>query len=387
MSRLLREARLSRGWSSTDLRRELARAAARMGVAVASDASLRVLISRWENGRATPEGSNRLLLQEVLGLDAEALGLPAAESEHRSGVTAFVSHAARRAGPPPAVLEYFDRQLGEHARVDNLAGPNYVLATVEGQLQQVEQLASDGGPELAHLAARYSEFAGWLHQDVGNDAEALRLTSRAVDLAEIAGDGELTTYNRMRKANVLSGRLDLPLAAATAEAALADATERFPNLVPVCLRQSALTFARMRDERSARAAIERAVGMTSSTVDGAGVLSPYCTTSYVQMEAALCLLMLRQPLAAEAACREALTGWPAELVRDRTLCLARRGIALVELREVDEACGAALDALDGVRSAPSGRVLYMLRLIATRLRPFGRKARVRELTDALAEVA
>ena len=50
MSSPLREARLSRGWSSTRLRHELNGAARRLNVPIATDASLRVLISRWENG-------------------------------------------------------------------------------------------------------------------------------------------------------------------------------------------------------------------------------------------------------------------------------------------------------------------------------------------------
>ena len=86
-------------------------------------------------------------------------------------------------------------------------------------------------------------------------------------------------------------------------------------------------------------------------------------------------------------CTQALADWPDELVRDRSLCLARRGIALVELREVDEACRTSLLALDGVRSAPSGRTLHLLRVITTRLRPLSRNTNVRELTEALAEVA
>jgi transcriptional regulator with XRE-family HTH domain len=387
MSRLLREARHARGWSSSDLRRELTRAAGRLELHVASDASLRVLISRWENDRAEPDPANRLLLQEVFGLDAAALGLALEADISRSDITALVAHSARRASPSGAVLEYFDRQLTEHARFDNLVGPNLVLMTAQSQLAQVEQLAASGAPELAQLASRYAEFTGWLQQDVGNDAEALRLTNRAVDLAEMAGDGELATYNRMRKANVLSSAADLHLAAVTGQKALDESVDRFPHLVPVCLRQSALTFARMRDERSARDSIERAMGLTSAAVDLSDVLSPYCTTSYVQMEAALCLLVLRQPAAAEQACTQALASWPAELVRDRTLCLARRGVALVELREIDEACRTSMLALDGVRSAPSGRALHMLRVIVTRLRPLGRSTSVRELTEALAEVA
>ena len=57
------------------------------------------------------------------------------------------------------------------------------------------------------------------------------------------------------------------------------------------------------------------------------------------------------------------------------------------MHEFDEACRTAMLALDGVRSAPSGRALHMLRFIATRLRPVGRNTSVRELTEALAEVA
>jgi transcriptional regulator with XRE-family HTH domain len=334
MSRLLRDARHSRGWSSADLRRQLAHAARRLRVDVASDASLRVLISRWENGRAQPDPVNRLLLQEVFGLDAAALGIAQDDDGPRTDVTALVAHISHRAGPSEAVLEYFDRQLGEHLRFDNLAGPTFVLATAQAQLGQVEQLAAGGATELARLASRFAEFTGWLQQDVGNDAEALRLTCRAVDFAEMAGDGELSTYNRMRKANVLTTATDLQLAASTAHRALTDASDRFPHLVPVCLRQTALTSARMRDERGARAAIERAVDLTSATINTSDAHSSYCTRSYVQMEAALCLLVLRQPAAAEEVCRDALATWPDGLVRDRTLCLARRGVALVDLREV-----------------------------------------------------
>jgi transcriptional regulator with XRE-family HTH domain len=385
MSSLLREARNTRGWSSRDLRREIALAADRLGLHVASDASLRVMISRWENGQADPDISHQLLLQEAFGLDAEALGLAHPE-DIQGDTTALVVSTARRTGPSDAVVQYFDKQLVEHTRFDNVGGPSFVLATAQSQLALVEQFASTGAPKLAHLAARYNEFTGWLHQDLGNDAEALRLTSRSVDLAEMSGNDELVTYNRMRKSNVLATAGDCHLAAVTAQQALACAADRYPHLVPVCLRQSALTSARLRDERGARDAIDRAIELTVAG-PSSDPLTAYVTSSYVYMEAALCLLVLRQAAAAEEACTRALIGWPAELARDRTLCLARRGVALVELREIDEACRTSMLAIDGVRSAPSGRALHMLRVIVTRLRPLGRNAHVRELTDALAEVA
>lgn len=75
------------------------------------------------------------------------------------------------------------------------------------------------------------------------------------------------------------------------------------------------------------------------------------------------------------------------MVRDRTLCLARRAVAVLELREIDQACSTALEALEGVRLAPSGRAIHLLRAVMIRLKPYGRNAQVKELTTALSEVA
>src|SRR5215213_1901894 len=112
LSALLRNARLSRGWSSARLRQELTRAATRLELPVAGDASLRVLISRWENGHAMPDPVNRLLLQDVFGLDATALGLVEDEvAEQQTDVTAVVSHIARRAEPSTVAITYFNEQL------------------------------------------------------------------------------------------------------------------------------------------------------------------------------------------------------------------------------------------------------------------------------------
>ena len=46
-------------------RHEIALAAGRLDVPVASDASLRVLISRWENGHAVPEAGDKRLLPRL----------------------------------------------------------------------------------------------------------------------------------------------------------------------------------------------------------------------------------------------------------------------------------------------------------------------------------
>jgi hypothetical protein len=59
-------------------------------------------------------------------------------------------------------------------------------------------------PEVAALAARSAEFTGRLHQDTGDPPEALRLTGRSVDLADVPGDDALMTDNPMRGSDALT---------------------------------------------------------------------------------------------------------------------------------------------------------------------------------------
>ena len=73
MSRL-REARIAAGWSQAQLIDELVCRANAYGIKIASPASLKTLISRWENGHATPDPPYRSLLQVVLSTDSSALG-------------------------------------------------------------------------------------------------------------------------------------------------------------------------------------------------------------------------------------------------------------------------------------------------------------------------
>ncbi|HSU09017.1 MAG TPA: helix-turn-helix transcriptional regulator, partial [Pseudonocardia sp.] len=61
----LRAARAARGWSQSEAARALAELASTRGVAVASAASLKTQLSRWENGHATPETPYRNLLGEL----------------------------------------------------------------------------------------------------------------------------------------------------------------------------------------------------------------------------------------------------------------------------------------------------------------------------------
>ena len=115
-----------------------------------------------------------------------------------------------------------------------------------------------------------------------------------------------------------------------------------------CIRQYALAQSYLRDKREAKRALQRALDLTKPSVGDSTNLSAYCTTSYVEMEAALCLLALGNPRVAAAVCDRALEHWQAELVRDESLCLARLSVARCQLREIEEACATAQRAVERV---------------------------------------
>lgn len=385
------QARRLRGWTSAQLNQELRDAAKRLGLVVSTPASLRVQISGWENGHHDPDSTHQTLLQEAFGLPAEVLGFDNTTHDEltSSPLLGLAERDAFKNEVSDELLAYFTDQLAIHVRADNAVGPAFVLATTNLQLHQLDTLAAPSSSrELNLLTARYSEFAGWLLQDCGDNANALCRTDRAIELAEAHGDLVLTTYNLMRKSNILTSLREWQRAAFVAHKAVVLAEQQAPSLLPVCLRQYALTQSYLRREHEARSALHRALELSEPATDTDNELSPYCTTSYVQMEAALCLLALGNPAAAAAACDTAVECWPtaAGLIRDESLCLARLAVARSQLRQVEEACHAAQRAIELVKRAPSSRVIHMLRLAARKLEPFRGRHAVQELTQALAEV-
>ncbi|GLH98825.1 hypothetical protein Pa4123_41000 [Phytohabitans aurantiacus] len=70
---VLRERRMSKGWTQADLIREMQRVARRQGTSLPTAKSLKAMISRWEQGRHKPDRHNRAILCAVLGLDEKTL--------------------------------------------------------------------------------------------------------------------------------------------------------------------------------------------------------------------------------------------------------------------------------------------------------------------------
>ena len=75
MNNRLREVRIARGWSQGRLIFAMRQEGASRGLSLASPASLKTQISRWENGHCQPDAMYRNVLAAVYGLSQERLGL------------------------------------------------------------------------------------------------------------------------------------------------------------------------------------------------------------------------------------------------------------------------------------------------------------------------
>ncbi|WP_157574614.1 hypothetical protein [Nocardia jejuensis] len=274
----------------------------------------------------------------------------------------------------PTFVTHLTSMLDAHARMDALSGPRYVVGTLQGELQLVQDLCGKARgairPALLEVGARFCEFAGWLYQDSGDLRCALYWTNRAMDYAEELYDPNLRSYILQRRSNIATESGYAAQGLGLANAALRGWHEIAPELRAVALRQLANAYAMTAEEDECRQALDQAMEQVLSIDEsGPGSLALYCTPSYIEMEAAQSWLRLGQPQRAVETYSMALDDWPAAQRRDRGLCTARLASAYFGVGEFDAAARSGVEAANLIRSAPSARALEVLRQLSKQLRP------------------
>ncbi len=191
----LRGARAARGWSQVDAARALAELARSRGVAAATPASLKTQLSRWENGRATPEAPYRALLAELygrtdLGLDP-GLGPDTADPARR-----LRARVAAAGAVDAEVVALWGDQLAAARALDDRLGGAGAAEAVSALLTQLEAVL----PHLpdrprrravATLLARAGVLAGAQALDAGDPDTAVARFARAAEVARGAGAADL----------------------------------------------------------------------------------------------------------------------------------------------------------------------------------------------------
>ena len=378
MDTRLKAVRQARGWSQLRLVSELEGLAQSRHLPVASRASMKTQVSRWENGHVRPDRTYAGLLAEIYGTTPADLDL--------------VDEPGRIWVPPPAVVGPPSREwlacmeglLAEYAATDNAVGPGHLLGVVAQHVAHLERVALRATNGLAReslvLGSRFAEFAGWLSQDGGDLGQAERWTDRALDLTELESDPSMRSYILMRKSAIAADRREPARAVSLAVAATRDHRRLSPPLQALVLRQAGISHALGGDARESERAVDSALSVVEDHGSSAGPLA-YCSPAYVLMEAGVAALRLKSLHVAAERLTAAATTWPEGFERDRGLCLAR--LALVEAKRgnVDVSCEVGRRAVDVVAVAGSARTRAVLRGLDRRLARHQRSTVVSEFRD------
>lgn len=350
--------------------------------------------ARWELGIAP-------------GKDFDISTYSRAAVEPRQGqgsVTRLLSSSSADALQPSIYTSAVDPQLPatlvtlltQYARTDNMLGPRSLLTAVASQLAVIEQLwkiaRGSVRSELLAAGARYAEFAGWLYQDAGDHKAAARWTLQALELAHAAESPMLASYVLMRRSNQASSVGDGARTLGLAAAALDIPAAQHPLLKALSLRQRARGYALDGNARECERVLEEAreqaaaaaVDQEPSLVRS---LAGYCTSNYVEMEAADCWMLLGQPNYAVSIFEAELATWPADYRRDRGVHLARLASAYAACNEVERAQHIAFQAVAMAEQTGSSRVVDELGRSLGRLYASGARLDLVPLQERVAALA
>jgi transcriptional regulator with XRE-family HTH domain len=345
----LKELRDERQWTQPRLIIELENCARRHGVNIAERSSLKVMVSRWENGRGgAMDERYRALFREVYRTTDEGLGLP--PTDQSSPPIPSTLGFSRAPSSGPETITWLAGVFEQHVQAEPFIGPQLLLPSVQPQLEIINTLCKRSSGQIRNeayaIGAQFAEFCGWLYQDAGDSKSAAYWTGEAQDFAQMRGDELMISYALMRKANIAVEDNNPGHSIGLADAALRVNTPLPPRMRAAALRVKANGAAILGDRTEFQRAIEEASELAELGARDADLDDParYCTPSYVQMEEATCLVRLGEPEAALAIFEHGLKAWPMAQRRDRGLCLARMATAHAVNRDVDQALAVASEA-------------------------------------------
>jgi transcriptional regulator with XRE-family HTH domain len=276
--------------------------------------------------------------------------------------------------------------LGPWTDLDNQLGPASLRTIAAQHFALIESYLDDSrGSDfrrIAYIAGRHAEFSGWLAQDSGDYAAAMRWTDAALEAARLIDDREFESYVLMRKSNIASDQRSGTLAVALADASWHAARPTPGPLQALALRQRAHALAVTNEASAALRALEDAHQQLAASVEPSS-LTAYCTTAYLHMESAACLVGLGQASDAIPILESGLGSWAPRYRRDLGLCLARLALAYAHTREAAVAASIAAQAARIARATKSHRTTQVLRQVTSHLGQLGFQDRGREVEGLL----
>jgi transcriptional regulator with XRE-family HTH domain len=328
---------------------------------------------------AVPEKPSRAeaaRTDEVWVLELDDAGLRFAELPRRqvlAGAGALLGFAVTGGALPTIDDETFTllrTSFDQYRRLGVMTSPAAVLGQVIAQVHTLRTLAIEN-PEpmrsdLLLLAARVAEYAGWMSQEAGWDADAVRWTNRSVDLAT-GRDPHMASFALFRHAEIAFYQHNPRETVELARRAQQDRAAG-PRILGLAARCEAQGHALAGDVRGYEEALDRAATLLAIRENGTGpVLGSASVPDEVALVRGWSLYDLGRPGDAADVLDRQLPMIPLSARRARARFGVRRALAHAQHGDIDQACAAAREVLTDAARVDSATIRLDLRELSRTL--------------------
>jgi transcriptional regulator with XRE-family HTH domain len=288
----------------------------------------------------------------------------------------------------PAIVNHFSALRALLVDSDNRLGAVYILPTVHQQLGLIaefrRQARGNLHDQLLRAEARWAEFAGWLSDDLGDQAAGTRWLSQAMTMAQEANDSDFSAYLFARMAQRATNGADEDRVLGLAQAA-SRANSVSPYVQAFAAVQRAHGHSLAGEVFLFQSAFDEARQLIDGSVVQDGDLGSFCTPPYLMAQEGEGWLRLNRPRAASASFARALAIWPEAYRRDRGVYLSRAATAQLASGRPDEAAATALEALKLADVTQSTRIRRQVATVSRHIGELGPSSAVDSLRAALSE--
>ncbi|CAL9283569.1 helix-turn-helix domain-containing protein [Streptomyces sp. SudanB25_2051] len=240
------------------------------------------------------------------------------------------------------LLEVSRALFDQFRRLGQSAPPGAVIPALDEQITLLGSLAGRTGRRtsrgLVALSARYAEYAGWMAQEAGDEAGALRRTDQAVALAAAAGDEHLASYALVRRGLITYYRGEAAETVALVDGASGGGLP--PRIRGLAAQRRAQGHALAGEYDACMRALDEARALLALSVreDGAPVLGTTNVTDPASMALGWCLLDLGHPARAAEVLDRECPRLPTQALRTQARYGVRRALAHALAGDPERAC-------------------------------------------------
>ncbi|HEX8348258.1 MAG TPA: helix-turn-helix transcriptional regulator [Actinoplanes sp.] len=331
---------------------------------------------RMPDGRIIGVSISRREFARLFAAGAMRASLPGGPAHPDRSMRATEALDQRRRIDPEA-LDYFRALLTEHFTADKMLGARRLIAPVHAQIEILDDLRRHARPRtteaLLSLLAQYAEFAGWLHQDIGDTTAAMRHCDRASQWAQAAGDHQMVAYLLVRKSNIALLDGDAVDVIELAAAATRVPGPLSPRLLALAGQQQARGWALHGDADQFRTELDKAADLLGRYPDDVDESAPVYLLHYdmdaLEEQSASCYRACGRAEEAVAVLERRLAVTPAYLHRDRGHQLAKLAntVLAVSAPDPDRAADLGMQCVRTARDTGSTRIDRELRALSASL--------------------